>query len=59
MSKSKKKKKKMMNNSENRPFLFNPFPKHIIVFFGQRYVYFDDINPLHVLNLRFTSHEVL
>ena len=24
------KKKKMKENSENRPFLFNPFPKHII-----------------------------
>ena len=30
MSKSKKKKKKMKENSENGPFLLNPFPKHII-----------------------------
>ena len=27
---SKSKKKKMMKNVENRPFLFNPFPKHVI-----------------------------
>ena len=45
------KKKKKMKNSENRPFLFNPFPKHITCLIFWSEVYFDDISPLDMLNL--------